>query len=285
MITTVIPVLNHSDLLYEILDTSAFSDLIIIDNGSIPPLSSTKYRIVRNKRNVGNYPIFKQGFELSNGDIIAYIHSDFVIWDIDWESKVEKVFKDHKDLGLLGFIGSTEIDASGGRGLGTISNFQGKELLNNWKGSKAEIHGKRIHGFTYAAVIDGCSMIFRRKALEDIEFRTDFPIHHFYDRLMSCQMREKGWRVGVLGIASDHFSGQTANTESAYMELAERWMKTRYGSIESWAEKYKLWIQSVKNPSMNILPGSADHWLYLEAERMFLQEYRDEKHLIPYKEK
>ena len=64
-------------------------------------------------------------------------------------------------LGLLGFVGSSEIDSAGGRGLGTMLNFQGIGL-----GTSAEQHGRRMTDLQPAAVLDGCALIFRRLTLK-----------------------------------------------------------------------------------------------------------------------
>ena len=296
-LSVVIPVLNQFELLEKtlsqiILNAQDFIEIVVIDNGSDEILSdywrkkgllgSEYVKFVRNEENTGNYPIFKQGLELTSNEIIVFFHGDLLIYEKGWDRKIVKVFEENPKLGLIGFIGSNEIDSLGGRGLGTMSNFQGRQI-DKWKGSPAEVHGKRINDLKRAVLVDGCSMIFRRKCLEDIGFRPDFPIHHFYDRLMCCQVREKGWEIGVLGIECDHISGQTVNQELKYHQLAEKWMKERWGSIDNWIEKNKDWFNNPQNPSYQKRPAQADQWIYLEAERQFLQEYRDRKHLIPIK--
>ena len=144
---------------------------------------------------------------------------------------------------------------AGGRGLGTMLNFQGRG-----GGSPAEVHGRRITGLCPAAVLDGCAMIFRRSALREIKFQPDFPPHHFYDRFLSCQMLERGWRLAVQGVACDHLSGQTADHEPSYDALAQRWAAAR---------------------GLLALEGNWDLTVYREGERQFLKTWRDEKKFIP----
>jgi cellulose synthase/poly-beta-1,6-N-acetylglucosamine synthase-like glycosyltransferase len=296
-LSIVVPVLNQFELFEKtlsqiILNAQDFVEIVVIDNGSNEILSdywrkkrllgSEYVKFARNEENIGNYPIFKQGLELTDNEVIAFFHSDLFVYEKSWDRKIVKVFEENPRLGLVGFIGSNEIDSFGGRGSGTMSNFQGREV-GIWKGSSAEVHGKRINDLRRAAVVDGCSMIFRRKCLEDISFVSDFPVHHFYDKLMCCQTIEKGWEVGVLGIECDHISGQTVNQESKYHVLAEKWMKEKWENVDNWIEKNKDWFNNPQNPNYQKRPVGADHWLYLEAEKQFLQEYRDKKHLIPIK--
>lgn len=231
--------------------------------------------LIRLKENIGVYPTFWEGLKHTDADVIAYLHTDLIINEKGWDTRLLQAFGDNK-LGLVGFVGSHQLDSNGGRGFGTTSNFQGsiyqlstglikegwKEHYD-WRGSPAEAHGLRNSGYTRAAVVDGCAMVFRRSVLEFIKQRPEFPPHHFYDRLLSAEVREHGFEVAVLGIGCDHISGQTVNQENAYSRLAEAWCVNHGLSMEK--ENVHNW----------------DSVVYREAERQFLKEYRDIKHLIP----
>ncbi len=253
-------------------------ELIILDNGSDESFGwfqgilndHVTVKNIRYDESIGVYPTFWEGLRHATGDVLAFFHSDLVVSEKGWDTRVIKEFQNRKKLSLLGFIGSNEIDISGGRGLGTTSNFQGGEVYSQngenrkvWKGSHASIHGKTNNGFSNAAVIDGCAMIFRRTELEQIQKRNDFPPHHFYDRLLSCEILERGYQVGVLGIECDHISGQTANNEQKYHDMAMNWCITK--GIEV-------------NPTTNV---NWDEIIYKEAERQWITEYRDVKHIVP----
>lgn len=280
-LSVVIPVMNQHPLFLaafrQLVAATSEKDVefVVIDNGSSSPLSRAldgsgislkegqSLVVVRNERSIGVYPTFDQGMRVASGDVVAFLHSDMVVWEEGWDQRVLMQFDIVPPLGLLGFIGSSEIDPNGGRGGGTTSQFMGLTLAGEhmaWKGSPASAHGKTNPGYIRAAVVDGCAMVIRRKAWDAIGFREGFPLHHFYDRLISCQMLEKGFHVGVLGIACDHISGQTVNQEPEYDRVAREW-----------CEK-------------NGVPKEGHNWdsaVYLEAERRFLREFRDEKRLIP----
>jgi len=305
-LSIIVPVLNQYKLFAEVLNTLARhtehpdTEFILVDNGSTEGGQKLRdalnrigidwgalrkfkeLKIFTNDENVGNYPIFKQTLYASTGQILCYLHSDFFVHESSWDIKVRKAFEEDNKLALIGFIGSNEIDNFGGRGNGTMSNFQG-HTIKEWKGSSAEVHGRRIQDLQPAAIVDGCSMIFRRQALWKIGFKDNFPIHHFYDRLFCCQVLEEGWHIGVLGIASDHISGQTANTQEQYQEAGKKWAKKFLGieSPEQWALKFSDWVNNQNNPSKGVVPKNYDHLIYLEAERQFLTEWRDKKHFVP----
>lgn len=282
-VAVVIPVLNQHPIAKQAIEflsqeTPLPYEVIVFDNGSDEQFKMEGVNVYKSESPVGSYPVFHAALDLTDADVIAFFHSDFFVYDKDWYKRVIEEFEKDSKLALIGFIGSNEIDALGGRGGGTMSNFQGRVVLNPstvtgdgsgtpgiWKGSPAVAHGKHIPGeFRNAAVVDGCSMILRRTALEQIGERENFPPHHFYDRLISTQLLELGWKIGVLGVACDHVSGQTANQESKWQDFAKEWCV-----------------------SHNILPSSLgvnwDQEVYKEAERQWLTEYRDLKHFIPRK--
>lgn len=280
--------------------------LIVIDNGSdslfidylqgLPEMSDVRqaietvgfFDVVRNDVNTGNYPMFDQARGHARGDVVAFFHSDVFVWQKGWDEQVLAQFEGQPQLGLMGFIGSTELDNWGGRGMGTISNMQGRAVKKadggEWRGSAGAIHGKVSSGMTIdGSVVDGCVMIFRRSVLEQLPMREDYPPHHFYDRLMSAQVIELGFKIGILGIEFDHVSGQVANTQSKWQATSAEWFKLKHGidTPQQWAEKFDDWVKRGNSPSKGKVPDQWDYCAYLEAERLFLQEYRDQKHLVP----
>ncbi len=282
-LSVVVPVLNQKELAratYQLLRDNTFTveqdvEFIIIDNGCDEPCNEQDFPgaiIVRNEETIGVYPTFKQGFSVATGDVVAFFHSDLAVWEQNWNERVMDAFRRNERLALIGFIGSNEIDQSGGRGLGTTSNFKGNILASedrSWQGSPAQVHGKVSDGLSSAAVVDGCAMILRRSAWEDIGYMEDFPPHHFYDRLISVQLlsRNPHWLVAVLGVACDHFSGYTTAHEIKYHKMAEAWSRAYVPE--------HLWV-SDGNGGINW-----DATIYQEAERRFLGLYRDTLHFIP----
>lgn len=280
-LSVVIPVLNQIDLaktcykeiLANNINLESETEFIIIDNGSDFPIQEQDFpgaKIVRNEINNGVYPTFRQGFEVASGDVVAFLHSDVVVWQKGWNNKVLQAFSATNNIGLAGFVGSNEIDEKGGRGGGTASNFQGREITDGnkiWKGSDWTHHGKHLTDYMRGAVVDGCVMIISRDAWNKIGYRNDFPPHHFYDRLIATQMLERGIEVGVIGIEFDHISGQTVNQEKKYQQMAYDWLTT---NIRGYFNGFEDDI-------------NYDQDIYQVAEKKWLYEYRDKKHILPIK--
>lgn len=311
--TVVVPVLNQFEIALQTLDYLIQNlenphdvEFLVLDNGSkelfLPAFAKefenkrfgnrgVEVRIIRYEQNGGAYPfIFAEGVKHAKSPIIAFFHSDLFVYQKGWDTNVIAHFEGNSNLGLLGFIGSTQMDNHGGRGLGTHSNMQGKVTARpsggEWRGSYAHIHGKQDAGFVIdGAVVDGCVMIFRKECLEKVGFKDNYPIHHFYDRMLSLQTLEAGYKVGILGIEFDHISGQTVNQEQTYQDSAKAWFKEKLGldTPEQWAELRKDWVYGGdrNNPSHGKVPNQYDHATYLEAEFLFLTEYRDSKKIIP----
>lgn len=208
--------------------------------------------------NIGNYGIFFQLAKL-DADVILVLHNDVLIYEAGYDVRLLRCFGADPNLGLVGFVASNEVDFAGGRGLGTVSNFQGKAPGT----SAAEVHGARDAGFRAAAIVDGCAMAFRKEALAEIPEDSACPPHHFYDKKFSMEMLSRGWHVGYLGIEQDHLSGQTANVFEGYHQLAE-----------AWCEEHGVYRPEAAN---------WDHQIYLEAEHQFLVEWRDQKRFFPLK--
>lgn len=302
-LTIVVGVLNQFELaektinmMVENLARPEDVELLVIDNGSDEDFGRYMMRdntkpfqqmwsavCKRNDVNTGNYPMFKQGVAMAAGGVVAFLHSDVFVYRKGWDLDVLAQFDANANLGLVGFIGSTEIDNWGGRGGGTHSNMQGR-TIERWHGSEARIHGKQDAGFVIdGSVVDGCVMIFRKSVLEQIEEKKDLPPHHFYDRIMSVQVIEAGYKVGIMGVEFDHVSGQTANHEQKWQGTSEEWFKTHLGinTPQEWATLREAWVKTANQPSHGKVPDQWDYAAYLEAEYQFLSEYRDQKHLVP----
>jgi cellulose synthase/poly-beta-1,6-N-acetylglucosamine synthase-like glycosyltransferase len=273
-LSVVIPVLNQFDITNQSLKYIVQNDnyeTIVIDNGSDEEFASKTevdgITVIRYEDPMGSYPVFHEALQYTDADIIAYFHNDFFVYDKDWWKKVIAEFERDPMLGMIGFVSSTEVDSVGGRGAGTVSNFQGRSTIGsgikNWKGTTAEENGERYTGFKYIATSDGCAMIFKREVLEKIPFRNDIAIHHFYDKIMSMEVIERGYKNGFLGIECDHISGRTCNIEPKYHEASRKWMTDR-------------------NITPSVIGINWDNENYKHNERIFLDEYRS-KNMIPMK--
>jgi len=248
--------------------TSPETEIILLDNGSCPPLSRfSADRIIRNHQNIGGNAVFHQmiphldafGFEF-----VAYLHCDLMVREDNWDQRVMAAFDADPLLALCGFVGSNEVDEQGGRGGGTMLSYVSGYYEGFGQATKAEQHGLRVTDMKPAAVLDHCSMIFRVDHLRQLPSQEGhYGIGHFFDRICSAEVVIRGWHVAVIGVSCDHFRGGIA------------------GGISSQLDLYKHWLRKEGIPYN---PNNVDQAVYVESERRFLQRFRDKTYkLIPYR--
>lgn len=236
------------------------SSIVVIDNGSGVPFQPIGDINVRYEENIGGNAVFHRWltddwFEGDPPDILAFLHCDLMIHEAYWDQRVINAFEQDPQLGLVGFVGSNQIDNLGGRGSGTMLNYYGAFFEGIGSGSPAEHHGRTIKDLRPAAVVDHCSMIFRRSVLEQLTPQEgNFAPEHFYDRILSCETIERGHHVAVLGIGCDHFSGGIGPGMASADALRKRWLESE-GIAYDPADSYTA--------------------VYVESEQRFFRKYRD----------
>ena len=248
---------------------------VLYDNGSRTPLP--KYDadyLIRQDPNIGANAIYHRmipQLDYYGVDYVAYFHCDIMMVEEGWDKRVIEVFDDDPKMGLMGFAGSNEIDGGGGRGRGTITSFAGKEYRTGWS-SPAAAHGGKATGVHPAVVLDACSMIFRLSLLKELpnQEETHSP-GHFYDRVLSCEVVDRGYRVAVIGCECDHFSEGTGPCKVPGETLG----------IANRDECYVRWLESRGVEYNKTIRNAADVAVYLEGEKFFLSRWRDEKAFIP----
>jgi hypothetical protein len=184
----------------------------------------------------------------TRADLVALTHNDLIFQEHGWDRRLRETFLANGDLGLVGVCGSNEVDDRGGRGGGTMCNFQGTHPL----GQLCEHTGRRVTDLNPALILDSMFMCFRAAAIPDLGvIDENIPLCHFVDKVWPLRLVQKGWKVGVLGLGVDHLGGQTSVASQRYASKdAQRWCQEQ--GIE---------------PEAN-----GDISLYLESERRFKDE-------------
>lgn len=209
----------------------ALTEIVVVDNGSTPEFPDFGEDLrIRYPVNVGGNAVFHrwikdEWFGNDEPEFIAFFHCDLMVREKGWDHRVVDAFDADDDLALLGFVGSNEIDEYGGRGGGTMLNYLGDFYEGIGQASPAEAHGRRMAGVEPAAVLDHCSMIFDSAILKVLTPQEgNFAPEHFYDRILSCEVLEKGFHIAVLGASVDHFSGGIGAGNLEADALRKRWL-------------------------------------------------------------
>jgi glycosyltransferase involved in cell wall biosynthesis len=292
-ICAVVPILNQHEIAHKCLELLMVDnspedfEILVIDGGSDVEFHSelSNVTVIRFDEPIGVYPTFKIALENTRADILAFFHSDLFVENPRWWHQIEGAFKGDSRLGLIGTVGSKDWGFNGGRGR-TDMSFQGKIFSSEWKGSTCEDNraDNITGGLRNSVVLDGCSMIFRRECLSSLPLDEWSMPHHFYDRVLCAMTLQSGWKIATLGIECDHISGQTANKENKYQEFGKKWAFENLEITEpnQWIEKHRDWVNNSTNPSRGITEiPNWDQLIYQEAQRRFLLEYRDKRHVLP----
>jgi hypothetical protein len=154
---------------------------------------------------------------------------------------------------MVGVCGSDELDDRGGRGGGTMCNFRGQYQLQ-------EHTGKRVTDLSPAIILDSMFMVSRVPVVRTFRIDSHITLCHFMDKVWPLRALKSEWRVGVLGLEVDHMGGKTAVEGLARFET----------DAEAWC----------RQEDIDFKPGEAALALYLESERLFLEE-ADEMRVRP----
>lgn len=251
-IDVIIPHINKPALLEKCLNLykencdPAITNVIVIDNASEPPLQNNIYgSVVRYPDNLGMIKSLEEAKKMSTADILIYTHSDTFYYEKGWDAKVVKAFEANPKLGLMGIVGGAVASPDGGRG-NMYCSFRNGHL-----------HGNQTpEGIHFVALLDGCSLMFRRTALDSFEIDKAFYPHHFYDKDWCLEVLTRGWNVAVIAMDCEHLGGQITIGGQHYQQ---------------WADEYLT-----KNKIETKETG--DIYFYLENEKRYIDKW---KHLLP----
>lgn len=233
----IIPVMNELHNTKGILgllkhNTSHSTEFIFIDNGSTDNyeefiyknLRLKKVQYIRNNENIGLVKTMQQGYEASSSEIITFVHNDVFLYEKDWDKRIENIFHDREDIGVVGLFGAAGVGSDGGR----IQMVQQGKAPGYSGMIEAEVHGEKISpgSEVYVSIMDGFLMSVRKELLDKTGgFDQTYQWHHFYDRDLCLESIRHGYKNLVIGSPSHHWSGRTAN-QPEYQEM----IKEKYGS-------------------------------------------------------
>lgn len=177
------------------------------------------------------------GYEITKSPILAYIHDDVVCRE-PWLERVLNAFKD-PSVGVVGFGGAVT------HGSPDIyeSPYNFRQLGRSGYLSNvddAEVHGSRFSGDRDVAVIDGFSLIIRRRLLDEAKgWPRQTPVGYIgYDYWACCIAHELGYKVRMVGIRCHHHGGQSSVGVPEYFrgdfDAAHRYIYDRFRTVLPW---------------------------------------------------
>jgi hypothetical protein len=186
------------------------------------------------KYNAGIEALFQTG--LKDEDIIVMCHEDIGIADPFFRDKVEMIFNEKKDVGLVGVAGSIEFTENGGWWMNVPDKLRGHLLQGKEGGALGEgfhlVKGP-VGYFDDLVCIDGCFMVTTGRFIkEGIRFdnQTFKTGNDFYDIDLGFQFLERGYKLAVADVLVFHRS-------SGMGSLGEPWKQNKDMLIKKWMDK------------------------------------------------
>ena len=254
----VVPILGQYNIAYQCLcnilkTTRPETRVVLVENDPVPgnllaalqnrehtcsehpvadALSNNRVEIISPGDVVGVFESISLAAEHCDVDVLTICHYDVLFWKPAWDKYVIDAFADDEKLGLAGTVGAPGLAADGDRH-GTVSRLLGKVWGGDRTGKVWQVHG----GWTPdkgvpAAVLDGLVLFFRRSTISELLDASYPGLHHWYDREVSCAWNAAEWRVKVLPIEMDHFSGASLGS-TLYEDAAVRRMKQLGITVEA----------------------------------------------------
>ncbi len=198
--------------------------------------------VIEDEGHTSIFSKYNRGIEMANpedDDILVFVHEDVKILDKNFFEKLEMVFLKKSDVGIVGMIGTTSFSEAGGWWICNHSFHKGS-LMQGKPGTngKETFHMNRGRGFFDNLVsVDGFCFAVRGKVCKEVKF--DEPTYpnafHFYDVDYCFSVLEKGWKVAIADIFTEHASEGP---------LPESWFKNKDIFLNKWKSKgYKFPIE------------------------------------------
>ena len=233
MISVVIPICNNHELTDECINNlveyaASRLDIIVVDNGSITPYKNKDCRTIYNNKNIGFWPAMLQGLEAAYNNIVLLMHNDVLVWEKNFDLRLESHFsKDHL-LAICGFFGGRGVGIDGGRG-----NPEGN-MLGRKYGTDITKHGFLLEDSHPALVFDSLAMCVSKRHLELIDYR-NIPPYHWTDRVLTLSLVFEGMHARTVGIAFDHGSGATSTRIGPSNNFMQEWCEEHnLPMVENW---------------------------------------------------
>jgi hypothetical protein len=162
-------------------------------------------------------------------ETIVFLHPDVIILQMDFEGELQRAFRDHPDVGLIGFIGATYVAADGAWWSASPEALRG-HIIQEYEGRGPRHLTTGILGFHDDLLsVDGLCFAIRGALLAaGLRFDERFPNYLQSETDVCFSVIERGYKVAVIDALMQHRSeGKRAHTpawKAACRTLFDKWM-------------------------------------------------------------
>jgi len=234
MISVIIPVVNQHEMTAECLEavrecTTSY-ELIVVDNGSDPPVAGAT---IRNEKNLGFSVAANQAMKQAKGDVVVLLNNDCVVTP-GWDDRLAKYLEEFSIVGPMTnyAIGCQRVSAP---------MYEDKEDLYVVAQDWGEKYKGQVQEVNW---LIGFCMMFRRSLLDDIGWLDDSMWPCTGEEIDFCmRARAAGHKVGVVKECYVHHHGSVTFDEMDeqkvidYQEIVDRNNEHLKQKWEGWDTK------------------------------------------------
>lgn len=175
--------------------------------------------------------IIKKENVASYDDLVVFCHEDVNILDMEFQQKIEYVFNQRSDIGILGVVGSKSIDKSNLKF--DVGHFIQGNNSSPGAGSHVDV-GSGVGFYDDVVAVDRSFFVVRASMIlnGDVTFK-DIPDYDVYPFVVSLQCLKAGFSVCVADILIYHKSqrydgGDQSQITSSFESYFESLSKDGY---------------------------------------------------------
>lgn len=227
MISIVIPVFNQHDMTDEclraVLENTTDCEIILIDNGSTPPIKPPfsgfiETKIIRNEENKGFPVAVNQGMREANGDVIILLNNDVIVTP-GWAERLSELLEEFSVVAPMSnyCAGLQQI---------TLSPYESIEGLNKQAGWLAQECEGEVEEVNF--VIGFCMALRKELVCEIGEFDESLWPCSGEEIDFCLKARKAGHKIGIArDVYVHHFGSQTfsdmeKNGQLNYQDICNR---------------------------------------------------------------
>jgi len=193
-------------------------EIILVDNGSSPPIEDVGSVLIRNEENIGFPKAVNQGIDISTGEYIVLLNDDTIVTE-GWLDHLKAHLEDFDIVGPM-------TNYAAGEQRIALPFYGDDEGLNK---VATQYHLENREKATEVNFIMGLCMLFKRSLFDTLGPMDESLWPCSGEDIDYCfRAREMGLRVGIAkDVYIHHFGSQTLNDMSNkkvvdYVELCER---------------------------------------------------------------